>query len=96
MKVSWELTALSFFDQLPRREQAVVERAVLRLADNWDQSHLRRLKGLSSKDGRSLLELRAGPDLRVLLYRHGQRIVVVDILRHSQIERLRSTSEFRP
>jgi hypothetical protein len=86
MDVSWELTARAFFDQLSNRDRNAIEQSLARLANNWDQlqpTHLRKLTGLSSKDGSSLLELRAGPDLRVLLYRLGQRIVVVDIVRHS-------------
>ncbi len=97
--VSWELTARTFFDQLSKREQALVERSVLQLADNWEQlapKHLHTLRGLSGKDGQPLLALSAGRDLRVIHYREDQHIVVVDVLRHSQIERLRSTPGFRP
>jgi hypothetical protein len=93
MEISWELTARAFFDQLSSREQRAIEKSLGRLANNWDQqqrTNLQQLRGLRSKDDHSLLQLRAGPDLRVLLYRQGQRIFVVDIVRHSQIEHLRS------
>lgn len=100
MQVSWELTARAFFDQLSKREQMLVERSVTRLANNWEQlehTHLQKLKGLSSKDDEHpMFQLKAGRDLRVLLYRQDQLIVVVDVLRHSQVERLRSVSELRP
>jgi hypothetical protein len=72
MQVSWELTARAFFDQLSKHEQTLVERSVLRVADNWEQlerSHLQRLRGLSSQIGHPLLQLKAGRDLSVLLFR---------------------------
>jgi hypothetical protein len=93
MQISWELTAVAFFDQLSGQDRRRIEQSLSRLASNWNQqerTHLKKLTGLTSKDGHSMLELRAGKDLRVLLYRQGDRIVVVDIVRHSQIERLRS------
>ena len=79
--------------RLPSRDRNAIEQSLVRLANNWEQlqrTHLQKLSGLSSKHGHSLLQLRDEPDLRVPLYRVGERIVVVDIVRHSQIERLRS------
>jgi hypothetical protein len=93
MQISWELTALAFFDQLSGLDRKRIEQSLERLAKNWNQqerTNLKKLVGLSSKEGHVLLQLRAGQDLRVLLYRDGDRIVVVDVVRHSQIERLRS------
>jgi hypothetical protein len=49
MQVSWELTARSFFDQLSKRDQAAVERSVLRVAENWEQlepTHLKQVIGV--------------------------------------------------
>jgi hypothetical protein len=95
MQVSWELTARSFFDQLSKRDQAAVERSVQRVAENWEQLEpieLKQLIGVSDKSGRPLMVLRAGNDLRVLLYRIDQRVIVVDVLRRSQIERLQARS----
>lgn len=95
MQVLWELTARSFFDQLSKRDQAAVERSVLRVAENWEQlerTHLKQLIGVTDERGRPLMMLRVGNDLRVLLYRIDQRVVIVDILRRSQIERLQARS----
>ncbi len=94
MQVSWKLAARSFFDQLPKTEQRLVEQAVERLASTWQPSRLRKINGLFGEDRQPLLQLGVGRDLRVLLYRRDQTIVVVDVLRHSQIERLRSASGF--
>jgi mRNA-degrading endonuclease RelE of RelBE toxin-antitoxin system len=92
MQISWQLTALAFFDQLSTNDRGKIEQQLERLAKDWDQQEPRRerLTGLSSKDGHSIFSLRAGPDFRVLFYRPRDRILVVDIVRHSQIERLRS------
>jgi mRNA-degrading endonuclease RelE of RelBE toxin-antitoxin system len=95
MQVSWELTARSFFDQLSKRDQAAVERSVLRVAENWEQlepTHLKQVIGVSNESGRPLMVLRVGGDLRVLLYRIDQRVVVLDVVRRSQIERLQARS----
>jgi len=94
MQVSWKLAARSFFDQLSKSQQKSVEQAVERLASDWQPSRLQKVDGLFSEDGQPLLKLKVGQDLRVLLYRRAQTIVVVDVLRHSQIERLRSASGF--
>ena len=97
MQVSWDLTARAFFDQLSIRDKTAVERAVVRLVENWEQleaTHLHRLAGLASKDGCPLQVLRVGRDLRVLLYRKNERITIIDVLRHSQIERLRTSPGF--
>ena len=100
MQVSWESAARAFFDQLPKRQQALVERSLTRLADNWEQRErrhlLQKLKGLPSKDGHPIFQLRVGAGLRVLLYRQEHLIVVVDIVRYGQIEGLRSASGLRP
>jgi len=99
MQVSWESAARAFFDQLSKREQTLVERSLTRLANNWEQREcrhlLQRLRDLASKDGHPIFQLRVGRDLRVLLYRQGQ-LMVVDIVRHGQIEGLRSVSGLRP
>jgi hypothetical protein len=96
MQVLWELTARSFFDQLSKRDQAAVERSVLRAAENWEHlgpTHLKQVIGVSDKNGRPLMVLRVGGDLRVLLNRIDKRVVVVDVLRRSQIERLQARSQ---
>jgi mRNA-degrading endonuclease RelE of RelBE toxin-antitoxin system len=94
MKIDWEFTAQTFFDQLPKREQDQVARSVDFVAKNWEAALMRaQLKALQAPDkntGNQLYSLRAGSDLRVLMFRRENSIVVVDVVRQSQIERLRS------
>jgi mRNA-degrading endonuclease RelE of RelBE toxin-antitoxin system len=88
MKIDWDFTAQTFLDQLPAHEQARVTHAVTQLGANWDGlegKQLSQVNGALSE----LFSLRVGGDLRVLLRRRGDTIVVVDVVRRSQIEGLR-------
>lgn len=93
MKIDWELTARTLFNQLsePEREQVVT--SIQRLRDDgqpWTESgDLGVLRGVPG-DNRKLYVLKAGAGLRVILARREDTIVVVDVFPLSQIEGLRS------
>lgn len=91
MQIDWDFTAQTYLDQLPRREQAQVTRAVERLGDAWDALEPNRLSRLKSPLPESvpLYALRVGSDLRVLLKRDADMITVVDVVRRAQIDGLR-------
>lgn len=89
MKVDWDFTAEAFLDQLPPHERAKVVHAVQLLStapDESDRAQLTKLAGIQS----DLYSLRAGSDLRVLLRKGNGTITVVDVVRRSQVEGLRS------
>jgi hypothetical protein len=91
MEVDWEYTALAAFDHFEKREREAITRAVDRLAINWDQlraTHLIRLQGPAIDPQEVIYSLRAGKDLRVLLTFKEDHLVILDIVRHSQMQRL--------
>jgi hypothetical protein len=94
MEVNWAFTARTFLDQLPKREQQQVMSSVEHAAQNWGvalgSSRLKALQGFPKDESEQLYLLRAGHDLRVLISRRENIIVVVDVVRRSQIERLQS------
>ena len=88
MNLEWDLTAESYFDQLPSVERSRVLHVVKDLATRWDgikETHLHRLPG----DQGNLFSLRVGSDLRVIVQRRDDVITVVDVVRRSQIDGLR-------
>jgi len=88
MKLEWDYTAETFFDQLPADQQARVLRSVEALPAEWDLlegTQMQRLLGFES----DLYTLRIGLDLIVLVRRENDRIRIVDIVRRSQIDGLR-------
>ena len=91
MNVEWNFTAQTYLDQLSSEERVRTERAVGRLRDNWDALHATALSRVTggSPAGADLLALQVGHDLRVLLRRQKDTIVVVDVVRRGQIEGLR-------
>lgn len=92
MQLEWSLPANSYLDQLSLVERSEVLRAVEQLPASWERlegTHLHRLKG----DPNDLYSLRVGYDLRVLVWRRGDLITVVDVVRRSQIDGLRRVTE---
>lgn len=88
MNLEWNLTAGSYFDQLPAVERSRVLHVVKDLAANWDRLEGHQLHRLAGDPG-DLFSLRVGSDLRVIVQRHGKVITVVDVIRRSQLDGLR-------
>ncbi len=88
MRLEWTYAALSLLDQLNDSDASNVRQAVERLPSQWDalqnQNRLKRLSGGLS----GLFVLNAGRDLRVLVERQNDKIVVRDVVRQHQIESL--------
>ena len=87
MKIAWSLTAESYLDQLSPTERAKVTNAVAKLKTEWGKpgAELKQLAG----DQDDLFSLRVGSDIRVLVKRDDDAVIVVDVVRRSQIEGLR-------
>ncbi len=93
MYVITESTALAVLNQLQPSDKERVNRAIERLATNWDAiapSHVQKMERLVSSDGKPLFSYRAFKDFRVFLYKNENEIRVVDVIRRSQLESLRS------
>jgi hypothetical protein len=92
MKIVWELTARSFFDQLSPRDKATIQRQLTELGRLPVESTgpMTLLKGVYDQQRRQLYSLRAGADLRLLLYRTHDGVVVADIVRRSQLQGLQA------
>ena len=86
------LTPQMFIDQLPPYEKSPVKRRLSALyaatipADLSIPGFVLRL--YSERDGESLYSMRAGDDLRILFTFRNNTVVVLDVVRNSQIERL--------
>jgi mRNA-degrading endonuclease RelE of RelBE toxin-antitoxin system len=92
MKVDWDFTAQTYLDQLSPQEQAKVLLAVKRLESDSpqvEQSHVTKLAAASHGENGNLYSLRVGNDLRVLFRRLGKAVTILDVVRRSQIDRLR-------
>ena len=64
---------------------------VKRLAEHWDAlSSSSQVQRLRNKSGEALYSLHVGTDIRVLFVLRDDFLVVVDIVRTGQIEKLRS------
>lgn len=87
MTQEWTFSAQSYLDQLSPEERGKVLHALEGLSMDEPQT-THRLKRLSGAD--ELYALRVGADLRVLLRRQGSRVTVVDVVRRSQVEGLRT------
>jgi hypothetical protein len=96
MKVEWQLPARMFVDQLSGEERATVLDHIYFLADYWEKQsgQLPSLKVLmtgSNYSGPRLYEYRVGTDLRAILTRPSRNTIeILDLVRRSQIEKLRS------
>ncbi len=93
MPIALSLNAISFLNQVSRTEAQRIERALERLSFNYEalsQTHVNRLAAASDKDGHPLSSYRVSRDVRVFLFVDRQTINVVDIIRKSQIDSLKS------
>ena len=93
MPVALSLNAISFLNQIPRAEAQRIERALERLSANYDllsQSHVRRLIGTENQSGHLLSSYRVAHDVRAFIYVDQGVINVVEIIRKSQLDSLKS------
>ena len=88
MNIEWDYTAEVYLDQLPLQERARVVHTVDKLATEWARLEGGQLQRLSWDD---LYALRVGGDLRVLVRRQDDVVVVVDVIRRAQIDSLRAS-----
>ena len=96
MKVEWQLPGRMFVEQLSSRAQATLRDNIEVLAKRWEKhdplEKPSSLKVLTARNysGSPIYSFRVGTDLRVILTRRGDTIVILDLVRHSQINKLRS------
>jgi hypothetical protein len=97
MQVVEELTAQMFVDQLSPRERASVERVLLRLGQAKNLNEVSGIKRLATSklDKPVYYTIPVGHDLRVVFYVEDNRIVVVDVIRRSQLRGLELGRRFR-
>jgi hypothetical protein len=89
MQIVEELTAQMFVDQLSPQEKAAVDRIYYILGSATDISQVPRIKRLhTGSAGRSLYTIPAGRDLRIVFSIEGNRVIVADVIRRSQIDGL--------
>jgi hypothetical protein len=88
MQVRWELPARMFAEQLSKREQETLYRNIELLANDWE-ARSKFLKRVRTEAAGSAYTLNVGNDLRVVLARHGNTLIIVDLVRRSQLKRLR-------
>ena len=96
MKVEWQLPARMFVEQLSSRTQATLRDNIEILAKRWERhapsEKPSSLKVLTTKNrsGSPIYSFGVGTDLRVILTLRGDTIIVLDLVRNSQINKLRS------
>lgn len=88
MNLEWTFTAETYLDQLPPEERAKVLHVIERLPTEWDSLGAPQLQKLSGAK-EELYSLRVGADLRVVFRRQANVIIIVDVVRRSQIDGLR-------
>jgi hypothetical protein len=88
MQIEWELPARMFIEQLSKRAQDTLAHDVQSLAEEWDWKS-NRLKLVGKGRSGSVYSFRVGTDLRVILTRRGNTLVILDLVRNSQINKLR-------
>lgn len=93
MPIALSLNAISLLNQLSRSEAQRIERALERLASNYDlllSSHVHRVAEAWGEDGQALFSYRASSDIRVFYFIEDHVINVVEIIRKGQIDSLRT------
>ena len=88
MNVEWDFTGQAFFDQLAQDDRARVMKAVEKLAKDWDSMNFSHVQRLKTGNDEVLYTLRVDKDIRVLFVLNENVLVVVDIVRSNQIEKL--------
>jgi hypothetical protein len=89
MQIIEELTAQMFLDQLSHQEKAAVDRIFSKLSAATDISEVRGIRRLvTGFSGRALYSVPAGKDLRVIFYVDNNQVIVVDVVRRSQLHGL--------
>jgi hypothetical protein len=92
--VEWELPASNFKEQLSKSEQnevaSVLEHLFTGLAEEGADHAKENLTEVLLSDGRRVDIAQAGADLRVIIEIRDGKITVVDIVRHSQLAKLRN------
>ena len=86
VRLDWTFAAESYLDQLSPEERSKVLHAVEQLPTAWDSLETSRLQQVKCP----IRDMRVGAVLRVLVVRQGNVIMVVDVVRRSQVEGLRS------
>jgi hypothetical protein len=87
MKVVWELPARMAADQLSQREKERLAQSVQLLVADWSNEAVA-LKTIGSGGSGSVYSFRVGQDVRVILTKRAASIVILDVVRNSQIEKL--------
>jgi hypothetical protein len=89
MQIIEELTAQMFVDQLSPQEKAAVDRIFYLLGAATDISQVPGIKRLHTGfSGRSFFTISAGRDLRIIFSIEGNRVIVADVVRRSQLDGL--------
>jgi hypothetical protein len=87
MRTEWNVVAESMFDQLSNIDRSMVISVVERAAMDWQDVGAKRLVGVKGQE--NVFVLRAGAKFRVVLARHPEKIIVLDVVPYGQIVGLR-------
>jgi hypothetical protein len=87
MRTEWSVVAESVLNQLSSVDRSLVTSVVDRAAMSWQDADAKRLVGLREQE--NVFVLRAGTEFRVVLSRHPEKIVVLDVVPYRQIVGLR-------
>jgi hypothetical protein len=90
MKIRWEMSASTAYDQMPEAKRRSVNVALHRLAGDNHQlrPELKTVLGIAPFNGRPVKSMRASDDLRVLVAITPDTVHVIDIVRREQLRRL--------
>ncbi len=96
MEIEWQLPALMYAEQLSAKAQATLKQNLGILAHQWERLEAPRkpgsLKAITTPNypGPPTYSFRVGTDLRVILTLRDGKIVILDLVRNGQINKLRS------
>jgi len=90
MKILWEMSASTAFDQMPLHSRKAVTVAMHRLAQNnpVGRPELKAVQGLPPFRGQPVKSLRVSNDLRALVAVTSDTVHVIDLVRREQLHRL--------
>jgi hypothetical protein len=94
MQIVWELPARMAAEQLSQREKEKLAQSVQLLVADWSNKAVA-LKVIGSGGSGSVYSFRVGQDVRVILTRRAASLVILDVVRNSQIEKLASALKRR-
>lgn len=94
MQLIWELPARMFTEQLSQLERAKVRKAIEGLSNDWDPDSPH-LKLINRGEEEPIYLFKTGMDFRAVLKREDAKLIVIDVVRRSQIDSLRTILQKR-